>query len=569
MVTPKEKLMRKKLSRIIGVVVILVALSLISSPVLAQTYAFTLDQEIVHAYWEIDGTLSLAYEFVFFNANYADPLDYVDVGMPNGNYSLSNASGTINGRSITHIAYSPYVTNGIELGLGAYAIQPGEKGTVTFFISGIRDVLYQDSDNKDYASAVFSPTWFDSEFVSGTTDLSITYHLPPGVTPEEPRWHQPAAGFPETPYTDLDADGRVTYTWRNTNANGYSQYLFGASFPSSYVPASAISTPTFWQNIGIDPDDLIGGICFCLFGSLFIAIPALSIRNAQKRKMKYLPPKLAIEGHGIKRGLTAVEAAVLLEQPMDKIMTMILFSTIKKGAARVVNRDPLKIELTDPLPSDLRGYEKTFLEAMAETSKAKQKRALQAAMVSLIKAVSKAMKGFSRRESRNYYKKITEAAWAQVEEADTPEVKSQTYDKVMEWTMLDKDYDDRTRRVFRTGPVFLPTWWHHYSPRPLPSGSGPAKTSVPTSRPTPGGTSMPTLPGSAFAGSIVTGVQDFATGVIGSVPAFTSGVTNKTNPIPKSSSSSRSGGGFSGGGSSCACACACAGCACACAGGGR
>ena len=39
-------------------------------------------------------------------------------------------------------------------------------------------------------------------------------------------------------------------------------------------------------------------------------------------------------------------------------MTMILFSTIKKGACRVITRDPLKIELTDPLPEGLRGYEK-------------------------------------------------------------------------------------------------------------------------------------------------------------------------------------------------------------------
>jgi hypothetical protein len=39
-------------------------------------------------------------------------------------------------------------------------------------------------------------------------------------------------------------------------------------------------------------------------------------------------------GHGIKRGLTAVEAGILMEQPMDKIMTMILFGTIKKNAAQ-------------------------------------------------------------------------------------------------------------------------------------------------------------------------------------------------------------------------------------------
>ncbi len=56
--------------------------------------------------------------------------------------------------------------------------------------------------------------------------------------------------------------------------------------------------------------------------------------------------------------------------------------------------------------------------------------------------------------------------------------------------------------------------------------------------------------------------------VLGDVRSFTSGVTNRTNPVPvaKSSYSGRSSGG---GGHSCACACACAGCACACAGGGR
>ncbi|MEJ2759074.1 MAG: hypothetical protein P8046_11390, partial [Anaerolineales bacterium] len=405
------------------------------------------------------------------------------------------------------------------------------------------------------------------DLVSGSTDLTVIYHFPPGLSPEEPRWHQAPSGFPSEPITGYDDNGRITYTWRNPNANAYSQYLFGSSFPKSYVPASAVATPTFWQNIGIDPEALFGWACICGIGLIFIAIPVLSIRGAQKRKMKYLPPKLAIEGHGIKRGLTAVEAAILLEQPMDKILTMILFATIKKGAAKVISRDPLNIEVTQPLPSGLRAYEKEFLDAMSEQGNAKKKRALQTAMINLVKSVSKAMKGFSQRESRNYYKKIIEAAWNQVEEADTPEVKSETYDKVMEWTMLDDEYDDRTRRVFQSYPVFLPTWWHNYSPGTTRSGPSLGKSSAPASRPTPGGTSMPTLPGSEFAGSIVTGVQDFATGVIGGLTGFTSSVTNKTNPIPKASSggSYRSGGG----GSSCACACACAGCACACAGGGR
>jgi hypothetical protein len=188
-------------------------------------------------------------------------------------------------------------------------------------------------------------------------------------------------------------------------------------------------------------------------------------------------------------------------------------------------------------------------------------------VIALVKSVGKKMKGFSRKETVAYYTDITKRAWAQVEAADTPEVKSQKYDEHMEWTMLDRDYDDRTRDVFRTGPVFVPVWWPRYDPgygRSVSSAPRAPASSPSTGRSTP---SMPTIPGSAFAGSVVTGVQGFSSKVVGNITDFTRGITNITNPPPKppASSYSRSSGGGGGGG----CACACAGCACACAGGGR
>jgi hypothetical protein len=309
------------------------------------------------------------------------------------------------------------------------------------------------------------------------------------------------------------------------------------------------------------------GMTFCCgFFVLIIAIVWLSVYSTRRRKLKYLPPKIAIEGHGIKRGLTAVEAAILLEQPLDKILTMILFATIKKGAAEVIKSDPLEIKVTQPLPEDLRPYEVEFLQAFQEEKMRERRGKLQQMMISLVKSISKKIKGFSRRETIAYYKDIIKRAWAQVEAAETPEIKSERYDQVMEWTMLDKDYDDRTREVFRGGPVIIPTWWHRYDPvyRGTVS-SRPSPTPISTSG--GGGMSLPTLPGSDFAASMVNSVQSFSSRTIGSLTSFTSGVTNKTNPVPVSSGSYRSSSG--GGGCACACACACAGCACACAGGGR
>jgi hypothetical protein len=140
--------------------------------------------------------------------------------------------------------------------------------------------------------------------------------------------------------------------------------------------------------------------------------------------------------------------------------------------------------------------------------------------------------------------------------------------------MLDRDFDRRTRDTFGPRPVFVPMWWGRYDPVYRSSGAGMGgggSVSAPTSAPGGGGkVSLPHLPGSDFAASMVGGIQSFSAGVIGDLTNFTESITNKTNPLPPTSTQ-RSGwkGGGGGGGRSCACACACAGCACACAGGGR
>ena len=550
----------------IPLLVILITLLLIPSSALAQTYLFSVDELNVDVFWNEDGTASILYNFTFTNSPSASPIDFVDVGLPNSDFEVGSISAEANGNVLSYISRSDYQGSGtgVAIGLEEHAIRPGQTGTVQVLIRTQRDVLYPDTEGDDYASGVFVPTWFGSKFVQGDTSMRVTFHLPPGVTPETPRWHAAPAGWPSEPETAIDEQGRVTYTWQNDQAKAYEQYKFGASFPAQLVPASAISRPGFWETVGIDPGDLVG----CAMCGGFIAFMALivwaSVKGAQRRKLQYLPPKIAIEGHGIKRGLTAIEAAILLEQPMDKILTMILFAVIKKDAATVKQKDPLNLEIADPLPEGLREYENDFLAAFAKTKKSDRRLGLQNMMIKLVKNVAKKMKGFSRKETVAYYKEIVNRAWVQVEASETPEVRSEKYNEVMEWTMLDKDYDDRTRDVFRTGPVFVPMWWPRYDPGYRPAAPSPAAA---PSMPSSGGSkvSMPHLPGSDFAASMVTGVQGMSAGVIGNVTDFTSGVTNKTNPVPKTSSSSYR----SGGGSSCACACACAGCACACAGGGR
>ena len=546
-------------------IIILVSLLALSLPlnVSAQDYFFSLDKMIVDVYWNADGTSSLDYYLTFTNQPNGHAIEFVDVGMPNSNFDFNSIHAEINGMTLEISRdFQGSGSSGFAVDMGPNAIPPGGTGTVRVYVGRVNDVLYNDDEDENYASAVFVPLYFLSNVITGNTDITVTYHLPPGVQPEEPRWHDAPSGFPAEPVAGFDDQDRITYTWHNPNADGSRQYEFGASFPKSYVPEDSIVTiqmPSF----SISPDTIFTLMCLGIFGFMFFGIPILTFIGNNRRKMKYLPPKISIEGHGIKRGLTAVEAAILMEQPLDKVMTMILFGVVKKSAATVTRRDPLELKVTSPLPEKLHEYEQSFLKAFMEDNAKTRRNLLQATTVALVKSVSEKIKGFSRRETIEYYKTIMEKAWQQVEAADTPEVKSQMFEQALEWTMLDKDYDDRTRRVF-TGPVIVPTWWGRYDPVWKGGGSSSTPVSVPTS---PGKRSTG-LPGADFAASMVTGVQTFAQGVIGNVNEFTGRVTNVTNPPPPPPKSS--GGGRSGsGGRSCACACACAGCACACAGGGR
>lgn len=540
----------------------------------AQTYRFQVDSLDVSVYANTDGTSSIDYQIQFTNSPAASPIDYVDIGVPNSAYSLSNVSAEVDGAAISDIQKSEYVDPGVALGLGSRSIPPGKTGIVHVRIDNVRKVFYPSTAEgvTDYASLEFSPTWFGPEYVTGSTRYSVTFFLPPGLNPDEPRYHTVRGGWLglDEPQSGYDNEGRIFYKWTAEMANAHTQYTFGASFPAKLIPAdSIVKAPP----ISIDIEDICcGGVVLAFIGSFIWGIYE-AIWGAKKRKLQYLPPKIAVEGHGIKRGLTAVEAGILMEQPVDRVMTMILFSLIKKNAATVVKKEPLEIKPVSPQPEGLQNYETGFLEAFNFTEKKDRNKSLQSMIIDLVKNVGEKMKGFSRKETVTYYKDIMERAWAQVESAATPDVKMEKFDQYMDWTMLDDKFDDKTKDVFHSGPVFLPNWWGRYDPTfsTYSSGSGSFKgadVSTPSSGSSGGGSiQMPSLPGADFAASMVGGIQNFSSNVVGDLTSFTSGVTDKTNPIPVVKSSGSRGG--SGGGHSCACACACAGCACACAGGGR
>jgi hypothetical protein len=302
--------------------------------------------------------------------------------------------------------------------------------------------------------------------------------------------------------------------------------------------------------------------------------------------MSYLPPKIKVEGVQVKKGLTAVEAAVVAETPLNKVLSMILFGLVRKRIVTVQFTKPLKLEVLKKnwrrgdesedlmkaiyapgLPFDefaeegeegvswvkARDYELGFLSAIDRFGSLSEDK-LKDMLIRLIRSVQRKMKGYAARPTAAYYQEIVDKAWQQVSEAETPEV----IDENLEWAMLDRDFEKKMTKTMEGRPVLVPVWYWGYGGQyggGVPAGAAQA---------VPGGSF--TLPGSEFAHNIVSGFESAADNIIGDVTSFRGRVTAVTNPPPRLGGVGWVGGG--GGSGGCACACACAGCACACAGGG-
>jgi len=538
---------------------ILIALVLILPlSVFSQDYRFSVDKNYSEVDINSDGTCTIRYEIQFACDKNAHPIDIVDIGMPNESYVLKSASAKIGSKELHNIRSSEYVHPGVEVHLGSHEISPGETGTLIFAIN-VRNMIFPDSKDTAYGSIEFSPTWYGSQYVHGTTDLACYFVFPPGVKPDEPRYHK--VKFSKS---GIDSEGFVWYQFLKPLASPSRQYIFGVSFPKKYVPAEAIVRKvkrrfSFAPLFGFLFARFVGS-CPCLIVGFFIFLAVIGVVNSSKRKMKYLPPALSVEGVGIKRGLTAVESAILLELPLNKIASMILFGLLKKSALKVKKREPLILEI-EKIPTDaseLHDYEKSFMQIVDPKGKIEEKK-LGIILGELIKSVNKKTKGFSRKKTREYYRGILNRAWTEMKAANTPELRGKVFDSNLEWLMMDGEYETKMSDTFSGRNIIVPLWWSSYHPgyvRPtaVTPGSG---MKVP-------GISMPQLPGANFANSMVTGMQNFSNKIVSNLTGFQSAVTKVTNPVPVSSSSH---GWSSGGGGGCACACA--GCACACAGGGR
>jgi hypothetical protein len=607
---------------------LLLELLVAAAPIQAQTYSFEVPQLYMQVFVNPDASARIVYDITFDNASFASPIDIVDIGTPHDNYDLGNFSASVDGRPLSDIRPSAYIETGVEIHLDDHAIQPGESGTLHVEFT-MPDMVYEDVTQDGFASLQITPTWFDPSLVTGSSDIWIVYHLLPGVNPND-------VLYQDVPFTDKAMfEEHAIVGWRWPDGQATQPHLVGASFPATgmtrVVEQSLLDLAFKWLEDHPEVVLLIGlaslillGIAFFRFTggtgiSIFVVLIIVTIFlminvpvmffllcpaslalvgfvefRLAGRKETYLPAIAQVEGGGIKRGLTAPEAAVLLELPLNKVLLLVLFGLLDKGALELVDDDPLKVKVKRPfiVMQDnhkerneqrrkiaqqqgvvIRSYEHDFLDILQEQEgEPVHQLDFSGPMKTLLTSVADRMKGFDLSDTQDYYRKIIARAMQQAQTmGNVPELEAHL-DKSWPWIFLDDEYD----RTFRRRDYhYTPTWARPYI-HPTTSGI-----------PTTGGSSGPAYGGKTSFSQVAAGFAGWTENTAGKLASAISptslqvgeaaggfinlsGADRVTGDVFKAlMTASSSSGGSSSGGSSCACACAGCACACACAGGGR
>ena len=518
----------------------------VASTAIAQNKVYSVDHQWAQIFINDDGTIDLTYNVTVSVSQ--GTLTAFDLGQPNRDFEIGQAVDQY-GNQLNTYKYTPDVAS-VDF---KQPLNPGD--SIWYMITtNVARMISEDTTNPGNYGMIFIPQWIENHPIS---DVRVQIVLPPG-TPQNEIFYKEG-----NPWIDISTvEGRVAVYWEKPSIAGGERFTVGVSFPAQYLPNYTPSAG------GLD----LGGAGEILgIVGVLAAVLIFIIIIVKLRKSTYTTPKVSMETLGVKRGLTAVEAAYLLDLKPPQLVTAILYSLLQKRAVWTTETKPVvKLKVLPPYENKtgtpenpLRFYEIDFLNALRTDGTLDEEKLARAVMF-IRDTVEQKMQGYNRKDTVEYYRKIVTKAWTQVEQAGTPELASNAYDEQLLWLMLDPNQRTRTETAFLNRP-FTPNplwfwWWYGYTvyhPHPTvqPNISAPLQSAKP-----------PQMPGAEFANNIATAVEGTSNSIVKNLEQFANAIVP---PPPKASHQpARKGSDGVCACAACACACACVSCACACAGGG-
>lgn len=211
----------------------------------------------------------------------------------------------------------------------------------------------------------------------------------------------------------------------------------------------------------------------------FLALPVLFAWDLRRRgrRPSFQPARAIAEGGGIKRGLTAPEAAVLLEMPDHVVLTAVLIGLFKKGAIRLADGPVARLELAPDYRARqvaldamqraahrravaqrhnavLHPYEEPFLELLEENADL-ELRSLNftVPLRALQRETARRVGGYDLEATRTYYRKHLGRARHDAARASASPEGDRLLTHHLEWLVLDGAF----AKLYRG---YHPAWLH-------------------------------------------------------------------------------------------------------------
>ncbi|MEJ2241128.1 MAG: hypothetical protein P8Y18_03175, partial [Candidatus Bathyarchaeota archaeon] len=421
--------MVKKSPVLVLLLVVLISFSFIPGVFAQRQYYF--GQEWAKIWINQDGSIDLFYN-VSLTLDSGQEINWLSIGQPKGDFTIGSAVDQYG-----NILNTQDISSGSDYKVRVNFDSPLQAGQTIWFtlLTNVAHMIYVDETNQGNDGMQFILSWFSE---ANILDARVLIVVPPGVSEDEIKTG-------EILWSNLQSeDDRLAVYWEKQNLLPGEQFSVGVSYPKqegwTSFSQESNGLSSFFENLW--PLLIIGFIGIVI---LFLAF----------RKQPYKKPTIGIECLGIVRGLTAVEASYLLDLKPPQIVTEILFSVLKKRAVWVEKTSPsLTFKILEPFlnktgttENPLRYYEIDFLNAINNDGSLDEKK-LASAITFIQSTVEEKLKGYCRSDTVDYYRKIVEKAWGQVEAAGTSELTSKAYDEQLLWIFLDPKASDRTRTVF-------------------------------------------------------------------------------------------------------------------------
>jgi hypothetical protein len=527
------------------IIVVLACISFIPQVDSQREYFF--GQEWAKVWIRPDGSIDLFYN-ISLTLDVGQEINWISIGQPKGDFTIGSAEDQFGNT----LEWSD-ISSGSDYKIRVNLDSPLQAGQTIWFtlLTNVAHMIYVDETNPGNDGMQFTLSWFSEV---GIEDARVLIVLPPGITESEVKTD--SLFWNNIQYEDE----RLAVYWEKQNLLPDERFSVGVSYPKQEG----------WTSFTETPDDLGSFWPLLIFGSIGVVLVYIFFIS---RKKLYKKPTIGIECLGVVRGLTAVEASYLLDLKPPQIVTEILYSVLKKRAVWVENTSPsLNFRILEPFlnktgttDNPLRYYEIDFLNAIKDDGSLDEEK-LASTIMFVQSTVEEKLKGYCRRDTVDYYRKIVEKAWSQVEAAGTGELTSKAYDEQLLWLFLDPKASDRTQtvfsnRVFEPDPIWFWYWYsyRYYSPNPTykPNIGIPSQGQKP-----------PTIPGADFANNIATAIEKSANNFVANMEKFANSIIpagpkqkSSNQPVQQKAKCVCAC-------ATCACACACVSCACACAGGG-